>query len=116
MTSLPHASGWPHRQPQIPPDGKLASQPASLSGSRQKDSFPPPPKSVRFWQVQAQSQDEPDPTVASPAEVQPLSQPVSQPVLNPDARNQGRTKLGWVFLFLAGFLGLAAWLFVSQLR
>jgi len=97
MTSLPHASGLPQRQPNSPS--------GSHSGSRRhKDAFPPPPKTVRIWQVQAQSQ-EPSPEEPPPAENQPASGHKTQPGMNL-----------WVLLFLAGLLGLAAWLFVFQFK
>jgi hypothetical protein len=93
MTSLPHASGLPQRQPN------------SHSGSRRhKDAFPPPPKTVRIWQVQAQSQ-EPSPEETPPAENQPVSGQRTEPGMNL-----------WVLLFLAGLIGLAAWLFVFQFK
>lgn len=101
MTSLPHASGLPQRQPN--------SHSGSHSGSRRrKDAFPPPPKTVRIWQVQAQSQ-EPSSEETPPAENQPASGQQTQPGMNL-----------WVVLFLAGLIGLAvglaAWLFVFQFK
>lgn len=104
MTSLPHASGWPHRRPHGPPEGQASSQPASHSNSRRKDVFPPPPKSVRIWQVQTPTEDQPEPTPPPPTPAQPLG---------PCSRLR---TLGWVLLFLAGVLALAAWWSAWQFR
>lgn len=92
MTSLPHASGTPHGQPDL--------QPASRSGSRHKDAFPPPPKSVRIWEVHAQSQDDAQGDAR---------QAISSPVSSQSAKASVQV---WVFLFLVGLVVIAAWLFV----
>lgn len=92
MTSFPHASGLPQRQP------------ASQSGSRRKDAFPPPPKSVRTWLVQAHGEDQPERTESLPA-------------LNQSQDRYPKVNMwGWILLSVAVFIGLAVWLFVSQLR
>lgn len=99
MTSPPHASGPPQ------------SQPASRSGSRHKDSFPPPPKSVRIWEVQAHGQDDTPPAPASPDQTPTDNRSCSKCTLN---------RTGWVLLFLAALVVLAACLFaclfVCQLK
>ena len=89
MTSFPHASGLPQRQP------------GSRSGLRRKGAFPPPPKSVRIWQVQTPRDDQLEPLVPSPEQVQPAT---SSPTFS---------TLVWALLALAGVLGFAVWLFVS---
>jgi hypothetical protein len=93
MTSLPHASGLPQRQP------------TSRSGSRRRaDAFPPPPKTVRIWQVQAQGPAQ-CPDAPSLAEIPPAS-----------SQQASGSRAFWVLLFLSGVLALTAWLFVFQFK
>lgn len=93
MTSLPHASGLPHRQP-----------PSHSGSRRRKDTFPPPPKTVRIWQVHPQS-PEPSPETTQSAKELLASGRQTEPGMSL-----------WVLLFLAGLVGLAAWLFVLQFK
>ena len=104
MTSLPHASGWPHRQPHSQPEGEPCSPSSSRSSSLRKGVFPPAPKSVRMWQVMSQGLD-------APQQAAPPS-PADRPGVYPSRRAI------WIAraLVVAAVAALITWLFVSQLR
>jgi hypothetical protein len=107
MSSLPHASST--SLPGV--HGAGAQHSHSRRRVSRRGAFPPPPKSVRIWQVQASqqapSEDEPEPVLNSRAPVSPASPmriwaKYAVPV--------------WIMLTLSGILGLATWLFVFQLK
>jgi hypothetical protein len=103
MTSLPHASGWPHRQPRLEPEVQPGSPSSSRSSSHRKGAFPPAPKSVRMWEVPSQSPDAPHQS-APPT-----------PTGRPSVRLSKRAIWTAGALLAAAAAALIAWLFVSQL-
>lgn len=86
--------------------GQRDSRPKSRIVSR-RGAFPPPPKSVRVWQVSATIDDQAESEASSPSQPAPVQ---------PAGPFKKFFANFWLRVVLAGIIAISAWLFVSQLK